>query len=145
VIAMAVPSAINAPYRNDIFEVARFFSEKHYGRFLVFNLCEEFEEAGNGNYASSHFYGIVSRNICKSQPHPGLWFDPSSFPHPHKIFPSFHRSVNSGFLVHIPPIMHFPRRIASILIADMTFRWRDRVCSQDSDERPPRSSTPPPR
>ena len=89
VIAMAVPSAINAPYRNDIFEVARFFSEKHYGRFLVFNLCEEFEEAGNGNYASSYFYGIVSRNICKSQPDTGICFDPSSFPRPHKMFPTF--------------------------------------------------------
>lgn len=58
VIAMAIPAVHRAPYRNDIFEVARFFSQKHYGQFRVINLCEEFEENGNGNYAPSYFHGI---------------------------------------------------------------------------------------
>lgn len=70
VIAMAIPTVHRAPYRNDISEVARFFSQKHYGHFRVINLCEEFEENGNGNYAPSYFFGrsdtllLASTRLC---------------------------------------------------------------------------------
>lgn len=50
VIAMALPCVAGAMYRNDIREVARFFAMHHYGRFKIFNLCESYEEKGNGNY-----------------------------------------------------------------------------------------------
>ena len=46
-------------YRNDIREVARFFATRHYGHFLIFNLCEEHEEGGNGNYDTGLLYEQV--------------------------------------------------------------------------------------
>jgi hypothetical protein len=89
VIAMAVPSAINAPYRNDILEACRFFSEKHYGNFLIFNLCEEFEEAGNGNYAPSHFYGILPATFASLSLIPATALTPHLLPIPTRYFPAF--------------------------------------------------------
>jgi hypothetical protein len=43
--------------------VARFFASRHYGKFLVFNLCEAHEEGGNGNYDIDLLYGQVSRVV----------------------------------------------------------------------------------
>ena len=40
-------------------QVSRFFATKHYGRFLIFNLCEAHEEAGNGNYDCALLYNQV--------------------------------------------------------------------------------------
>jgi len=40
-------------------QVSRFFATNHYGRFLVFNLCESHEEGGNGNYDNSLLYNQV--------------------------------------------------------------------------------------
>jgi hypothetical protein len=61
VIAMAMPTVDGGAkaYRNDILEVARFFATRHYGHFLVFNLCEEHEEAGNANYDVGLLYEQV--------------------------------------------------------------------------------------
>jgi hypothetical protein len=61
VIAMAMPTVDGGAtaYRNDIREVARFFATRHYGHFLVFNLCEEHEEGGNGNYDVGLLYEQV--------------------------------------------------------------------------------------
>jgi len=60
-IAMAMPCVEGAVYRNDIKEVARFFATRHYGSFLVFNLCEHHEENGNGNYDTRLLYGQVQK------------------------------------------------------------------------------------
>ncbi len=60
-VAMGIPCVSGVPYRNDVRDVARFFSTRHYGRFIVFNLCEDHEEAFNGNYDSSYFFGQVCR------------------------------------------------------------------------------------
>lgn len=59
VLAMALPVVDGAVYRNDIHEVARFLATRHYGHFLVFNLCEHFEEGGNGNYDCTILYDQV--------------------------------------------------------------------------------------
>lgn len=56
---MAVPCVDGAMYRNDIREVARLFATRHYGRFLIYNLCEDFEESGNGNYDCMLLYDQV--------------------------------------------------------------------------------------
>lgn len=67
VLVMAMPCVDGATaYRNDIREVARFFASRHYGHFLVVNLCEEHEESGNGNYDCSLLYEQVSTSplIC---------------------------------------------------------------------------------
>jgi len=72
-VAMALPCVAGAAYRNDIREVSRFFTSRHYGAFKVFNLCEGFEESGNGNYDTSLFYNQVIKvpqrdhNICTLQ------------------------------------------------------------------------------
>lgn len=63
-IAMAVPCVEGAVYRNDIREVSRFFATRHYGSFLVFNLCEPHEEGGNGNYDTALLYGQVCVFFC---------------------------------------------------------------------------------
>jgi hypothetical protein len=60
-VAMAIPCSNAIIYRNDIREVSRFFSTRHYSRFLIFNLCEDHEEGGNGNYDINYFFGQVRR------------------------------------------------------------------------------------
>ena len=40
-------------------EVSRFFSSRHYGHFVVTNLCNAFEEGGNGNYDQALLYNQV--------------------------------------------------------------------------------------
>lgn len=71
-VAMAIPCSSAVIYRNDIREVSRFFSTRHYSRFLIFNLCEDHEESGNGNYDSNYFFG----QVCRARRHPqtaALW------------------------------------------------------------------------
>src|SRR6056300_67404 len=48
---------IFVPRRNDIAHVARFLSLKHYGKFRVYNLCEEHE----GNYHPQLLYSQMRR------------------------------------------------------------------------------------
>ena len=60
-IAMALPCVDDAVHRNDIRDVAKLLATKHYGVFLVFNLCEDHEENGNGNYDTDLLYG----QVCK--------------------------------------------------------------------------------
>lgn len=64
VIAMAVPSVGGCLHRNDISQVQRFFATRHYGHFLIFNLCEADEEGGNGNYDPTLLYG----QVCDARP-----------------------------------------------------------------------------
>ena len=45
-------------------QVARFFRTLHYGCFLVVNLCQQFEERGNGNYDSSVLFNQVQKIPC---------------------------------------------------------------------------------
>jgi len=72
-VAMALPCVAGAAYRNDIRDTCRFFTSRHYGAFKVFNLCEGFEESGNGNYDTTLFYNQVVKvpqrdhNICSLQ------------------------------------------------------------------------------
>jgi len=61
VIAMALPSVKDAVHRNDIRHVARFFATRHYGTFLVYNLCENHEEEGNGNYDTKMLFDQVQK------------------------------------------------------------------------------------
>jgi hypothetical protein len=69
-IAMALPCVAGAAYRNDIREVSHFLTSRHYGGFKIFNLCEAFEEFGNGYYDHRFFHQQVVRitmrdhNIC---------------------------------------------------------------------------------
>ncbi|KAJ1480040.1 hypothetical protein T484DRAFT_1812105 [Baffinella frigidus] len=69
-IAMALPCAAGAAYRNDIRQVSHFLTSQHYGGYKIFNLCEAFEEFGNGNYDARFFHQQVVRitmrdhNIC---------------------------------------------------------------------------------
>ncbi len=58
---MSLPCARDAPYRNEVQQVARFFAARHYGHFVVLNLCEGFEEGGNGNYDQALLYNQVRR------------------------------------------------------------------------------------
>ncbi|EKX46715.1 hypothetical protein GUITHDRAFT_70451 [Guillardia theta CCMP2712] len=60
-IAMALPCVDDAVHRNDIHDVAKLLATKHYGVFLVFNLCEDHEENGNGNYDTDLLYGQVRK------------------------------------------------------------------------------------
>ena len=72
-VAMALPCIAGAEYRNDIHVVSKFFTYRHYGKFQIFNLCEPFEESGNGNYDRELFYNQVCKvsmhdhNICRLQ------------------------------------------------------------------------------
>lgn len=60
-IAMALPCVRDVLYRNDMQMVARFFASRHYGHFAVTNLCNAFEEGGNGNYDQALLYNQVQR------------------------------------------------------------------------------------
>ena len=43
-ISMSTPGfGLHKDYRNDIHEVVQFFHTYHYGKYRVYNLCEEFE------------------------------------------------------------------------------------------------------
>jgi hypothetical protein len=64
VVAMSLPCISDAPHRNDIQEVSRFFRTLHYGSFLVTNLCQHFEERGNGNYDCSALFNQVQKIPC---------------------------------------------------------------------------------
>ena len=58
VIAMSVPAfGGHSAYRNDIHVVSRFFVERHYSHFLIFNLCDTYISSDGvlGNYASDVF------------------------------------------------------------------------------------------
>ena len=59
-VAMSLPCTKGAIHRNEIREVSRFFATRHYSRFLIFNLCEDHEENGNGLYHHDFFFGQVS-------------------------------------------------------------------------------------
>ena len=61
IIGMAMPTVKHAVHRNDIRHVARFFATRHYGTFLVYNLCENHEEEGNGNYDTKMLFGQVQK------------------------------------------------------------------------------------
>ncbi|EKX33303.1 hypothetical protein GUITHDRAFT_44162, partial [Guillardia theta CCMP2712] len=60
-IAMSIPCVAGAMHRNDIRDVARFFATRHYASFVVHNLCESFEENGNGNYDPRFLYYQVKK------------------------------------------------------------------------------------
>ena len=51
-------------------KVSRFFRNHHYGSFLVANLCQHFEERGNGNYDSSILFHQVSFDTDEQM----IWF-----------------------------------------------------------------------
>ncbi len=59
-----MPCVHGALHRNDIRDVARFFAARHYGKFLVFNLCEEHEANANGNYDRTLLFGQVVICMC---------------------------------------------------------------------------------
>lgn len=71
-VALALPCVDSAMYRNDIRQVARFFSGRHYGGFVVTNLCEAFEEKGNGNYDCSLLYNQVQKLPMRDHNAPAL-------------------------------------------------------------------------
>ncbi|KAJ1477697.1 hypothetical protein T484DRAFT_3641180, partial [Baffinella frigidus] len=50
--------------RDPLSQVSRFFRSLHYGCFLVVNLCQHFEERGNGNYDSSVLFNQVQKIPC---------------------------------------------------------------------------------
>lgn len=50
IIAMSLPVTGHQLYHNEIRDVRSFLASRHYGSFLVFNLCEYWEEGGNANY-----------------------------------------------------------------------------------------------
>jgi hypothetical protein len=60
-IGMAMPTVKNAVHRNDIRDVAKFFATRHYGSFVVYNLCEHHEEEGNGNYDTGILFDQVHK------------------------------------------------------------------------------------
>lgn len=60
-LSLSLPCIENAPYRNDMRDVARFFATRHYGSFIILNLCEPHEEGGNGNYHPDLLYGQVQK------------------------------------------------------------------------------------
>eukprot|EP00960_Hanusia_phi_P054959 762822-Hanusia_phi.AAC.12 len=60
-VAMSIPCVAGAMHRNDIRDVARFFATRHYASFVVYNLCESFEEDGNGNYDPRFLYYQVKK------------------------------------------------------------------------------------
>jgi hypothetical protein len=64
IIHHSLSKRAGAAYRNDVHAVAKFFTTRHYGSFQIFNLCEPFEEAGNGNYDRKLFFGQVARELC---------------------------------------------------------------------------------
>ena len=64
VIAMSAPCfGAHTSYRNDIHVVSRFLSLRHYGWFLVFNLCDSFMSSDGviGNYHPQIFFNQVQR------------------------------------------------------------------------------------
>ena len=61
IIGMAMPTVQHAVHRNDIRCVARLFATCHYGTFMVYNLCENHEEEGNGNYDTNMLFGQVRK------------------------------------------------------------------------------------
>ena len=71
-IAMAIPGVQDAICRNDIKDVARFFSTRHYASFCVINLAESFEESYNANYDPALLYGQVQRIPCQDHAAPAL-------------------------------------------------------------------------
>ena len=73
-IAMAIPTVIGTHYRNHIGEVSRFFASRHYGRFMIFNLCEHFEENGNANYNPDLLYGQLEKLPFRDHNAPPIHF-----------------------------------------------------------------------
>jgi hypothetical protein len=67
VIAMGIPFTDNSLHANDIREVARFLGTRHYGSFIVFNLCEDWEEQGHANYDHTLLYDqvLAPETLCK--------------------------------------------------------------------------------
>ncbi len=61
IIGMAMPTVKNAVHRNDIRDVAKFFATRHYGSFVIYNLCEHHEEEGNGNYDTGILFDQVQK------------------------------------------------------------------------------------
>jgi hypothetical protein len=64
VIAMSAPCfGAHTSYRNDIHVVSRFLSLRHYGCFLVFNLCDTFMSSDGviGNYHPQMLFNQVQR------------------------------------------------------------------------------------
>lgn len=64
VIAMSAPCfGAHTSYRNDIHVVSRFLSLRHYGHFLVFNLCDSYMSSDGviGNYHPQMIFNQVNR------------------------------------------------------------------------------------
>ena len=55
------------PHRESVslsaLQVSNFLTSRHYGGFKIFNLCEAFEEFGNGNYEGRFFHQQVVRPL----------------------------------------------------------------------------------
>lgn len=67
IIAMSFPSSgIDGYYRNPIQTVAKFFDEKHNGKYKIYNLCSE------RSYDASHFHGRVERFLIDDHNVPSL-------------------------------------------------------------------------
>eukprot|EP00286_Rhodomonas_abbreviata_P000128 CAMPEP_0181290110 /NCGR_PEP_ID=MMETSP1101-20121128/1243_1 /TAXON_ID=46948 /ORGANISM="Rhodomonas abbreviata, Strain Caron Lab Isolate" /LENGTH=633 /DNA_ID=CAMNT_0023394381 /DNA_START=347 /DNA_END=2244 /DNA_ORIENTATION=- len=69
---MSLPCVEGVVYRNDITEVARFFRERHYGKYKVYNLCEHHESKGNGNYDCALLYNQVQKYPFRDHNAPSL-------------------------------------------------------------------------
>jgi len=72
-IASSIPCVDSAPYRNDIRDFARFLATRHYGKFRIFNLCQAFEESGNGNYDNKLLYDQVQKIPLRDHDVPPLY------------------------------------------------------------------------
>jgi len=60
VIAMAAPTfGQHSAYRNDVYLVARYLAARHYGAFLVLNLCDT-AESSDGERACGSCSGEVA-------------------------------------------------------------------------------------
>jgi len=67
IISMGLPSTgLESLYRNPIDEVRRFLDQFHYGKYIVFDLCEE------RSYDARHFHGRVSEYKFQDHSIPSL-------------------------------------------------------------------------
>ena len=68
VVAMAAPVfGGRRAYRNDVYEVLRFLTQRHYGKFRVFNLCDSYISSDGiiGNYHRRLLLGQMRRIAMK--------------------------------------------------------------------------------
>uniref|UniRef100_A0A0C3SRG6 Uncharacterized protein n=1 Tax=Guillardia theta (strain CCMP2712) TaxID=905079 RepID=A0A0C3SRG6_GUITC len=64
IIAMSAPAfGGHTAFRNDIHMVSRFLSQRHYGKFFIFNLCDTYNSSDGvmGNYHPQLLFNQVQR------------------------------------------------------------------------------------